>query len=109
MTHFVNANPLLGKDAVYVLNATGEQLPLVTCGSYQLVGPKPYITNNRTTAAPAFLPPWTATLVPTETFNTYCKSGVNAQGAVASYHGRLNAADHSFANTTFIIFAKPSE
>ena len=106
VTHVVNAAPLSGKESVYAVNATGEVLQAVTCRGYFLVGQKPYITSNKTTAAPATLPPWTVTLVPAEGFDTYCKAGVDAQGAVDSYHGTLNAADRTFGNSTFVIFQK---
>lgn len=103
-TRIVNPAPLIGKDSVYIVNATGEALLAVTCKGYQLVGSKPYITKNETTAAPSTLPAWTVTLVPTEGFNTYCPSGVEAQGNIASYHGNVNAG--SFQNATFVIFLK---
>ena len=108
VTRVVNAKPLIGKASVYMVNATGEELGSVTCGSYQLVGAKPYITNNRTTNAPATLPAWTITLVPSEGFNTYCRTGVDALGTVANYHGSLNASNHTFNDSTFVIFQKPS-
>ena len=103
-TRIVNPAPLIGKDSVYVVNATGEVLLAVTCKGYQLVGSKPYITKNETTAAPGSLPPWTVTLVPTEGFNAYCPAGVDAQGNIASYHGTVNAGN--FQNSTFVIFMK---
>ena len=107
-THILNATPLVGKDSVYMVNATGETLVTVVCRGYQLVGPKPYITSNRTTQTPSNLPAWTVTLIPTEGFNTYCKDGVDAQGAVDLYHGAPNSADKSFSNSTFVIF-RPKE
>jgi hypothetical protein len=108
MTHAINAAPLIGKEAVYAVNATGETLQAVTCRGYYLVGPKPYITNNKTTAAPPSLPPWTVTLVPADGFNSYCTAGVEAQGAASSYHGTLNSADRTFDSSTFVIFQKPN-
>lgn len=106
-TRIVNPAPIVGKDAVYVVNATGEDLSSVTCRGYFLVGMSPYITGNKTTNAPATLPKWTVSLVPTEGFNTYCKGGVEATGIVANYHGMPNAGDKSLANSTFIVFAQP--
>ena len=107
-THLVNANPIVGKDSVYMVNATGEDLTSVTCHGYFLVGPKPYITSNDTTNVPAMLPKWTVSLVPSKSFNDYCKAGVDANGTVANYHGTLNAADHTFSSSTFVVFMKPN-
>ena len=104
MTKFVNATNVIGKDAVYMVNATGEDIATVTCGDYQLVGPKPYITNNKNLSAPVSLPKWTVTVVPSETFNTYCKNGVDGTSNAGRYHGTLNAADHTFVNSTFVVF-----
>jgi hypothetical protein len=109
MTHEVNAANLIGENSVYMLNATGEALSSVMCRGYQLVGPKPYITNDATLAAPSILPAWTATAVPTKTFNEYCKAGVDGQGAVNIYHGNPNAADKSFQNSTWVIFRGASQ
>jgi len=108
ITHMINADPIIGKSSVYAINATGEDLSSVVCRGYFLVGTKPYITNNATTNAPASLPKWKATLIPTEGFNTYCKNGVDATGATSSYHGRLTAADQSFSESSFVIFWKPN-
>lgn len=102
----INPAPIVGKDAVYMANATGEDLNSVTCRGYFLVGAKPYITSNITSNAPASLPKWSVTLVPTESFDTYCKSGVEAVGAVAHYRGTLNASDKSFTGSTFVVFQK---
>ena len=104
----IDAAPILGKDSVYMMNATGEDLMSVTCRGYFLVGTKPYITDNETTNAPVSLPKWKVTLVPTKSFNKYCKDGVDASGTIASYHGTLNSPDKSFANSTFVIFMKAS-
>ena len=108
-TRIVNPAPIVGKDSVYVVNATGEDLSSVTCRGYFLVGMSPYITGNRTTNAPSTLPKWTVALVPTEGFNTYCTKGVEATGIVANYHGTPNAADRSLGNSTFIVFMKPND
>lgn len=105
-TRIVNPSPLVGKDAIYMVNATGEDLNSVTCKGYFLVGPKPYITSNKTTNAPISLPKWTVTLVPTESFDTYCKAGVDANGSFGNYHGTLNSADHTFGAATFVVFNK---
>jgi len=107
MTHAVNAANLIGENSVYVVNATGETIQAVTCRGYYLVGPKPYITNNKTVAAPSNLPPWTVTIIPSEGFDTYCTAGVDGHGTSNSYHGTLNAADHSFGLSTFVVFWKP--
>jgi hypothetical protein len=109
MTHEVNASNNVGKDSVFMLNATGETLSQVTCRGYVLVGPKPYISSNDTISAPVSLPAWTATAVPTEGFNKYCKDGVDAQGIINSYHGNLSAADHTFENSEWVIFKDPSQ
>lgn len=108
-THIVNASPIVGKDSVYAVNATGETLAAVTCRGYFLAGPSPYITNNKTTAAPASLPAWSVTLIPSESFDAYCKAGVDAQGTGAVYHGVLNSADHTFGAATFVVFWKPAQ
>lgn len=102
----VNPSPIVGKDSVYMVNATGEDLTSVTCRKYTLVGSNPYVTGEATTNAPAILPKWSVTLVPTKGFDTYCKSGVEATGAVATYHGNLNSADKSFTSATFVVFQK---
>lgn len=107
VTHVVNATPLLGKDSVYAINATGEDVNVVVCRGYQLVGPKPYITNNKTTNAPSMLPKWTVTLIPTESFNDYCKNGVDGNSNAGSYHAVITSSDKTFANATFITFMKP--
>lgn len=107
-TRIVNPAPIVGKDSVYVVNATGEDLSSVTCRGYFLVGMSPYITGNKTTNAPSTLPKWTVALVPTEGFNTYCTKGVEATGIVANYYGAPNASDRSLGNSTFIVFMKPN-
>jgi len=104
MTHAVNAANLIGKDSVYVVNATGEDLSSITCRGYFLAGPKPYITNDDAMSAPSIIPKWTVTIMPTKGFNDYCKAGVDATGAAGTFHGTLNSADHSFENSTFVIF-----
>lgn len=106
-TRLINPANVVGKDLVFMINATGEPLNAVTCGGYQLVGAAPYITKNGTIAAPATLPAWEVTAVPTEGFNTYCRKGVEATGRVSTYHGNLNAAYKSFSNSTFVVFAQP--
>lgn len=105
-TRIVNPATVVGKDAVFMVNATGEPLHAVMCGKYQLVGSSPYVTKDETLSAPAELPAWEVTAVPTKGFNTYCKTGVDAVGRTGTYHGTLNGADHSFQNSTFVVFQK---
>jgi hypothetical protein len=100
MTRFVNAKPLIGKDNVYIVNATPYEVPQLTCGRWTLVGNKPYITDNPTT-----LPAWSVTEISTKGFDGYCKEGVFGQSAMGTtLRGALSAADGSFTNSTFIIF-----
>lgn len=99
MTTEVNAKPIIGKEEVYMLNATGSEL-VVNCGKWQLVGSAPYIKGN-----PTSLPPFSATHVPTVGFDGYCKDGVKAISSTGrTYTGQLNSLDGSFTNSTFIIF-----
>ena len=103
MTTEVNARPLIGKEDVYMLNATGTEL-VVNCGKWTLVGNKPYIEGN-----PNVLPPFSATYVATNGFDGYCKDGVKGLSPTgAVYTGALNAADGSFTNSTFIVFSPTS-
>ena len=103
MTTEVNARPIIGKEAVYMLNATGIEM-VVNCGKWTLVGNSPYIKGN-----PASLPPFSVTYVDTEGFDGYCKDGVKGLSTTGSvYNGRLNSADGSFTNSTFIIFSEHS-
>lgn len=104
VTHIVNASNLIGKDAVYMVNATGEDIATVVCRGYQLVGPKPSITSNRTANAPLALPKWSVMLVPTETFNDYCTKGIQGTSNAGTYPGILNAPDKTFQSSTFVYF-----
>jgi hypothetical protein len=100
MTTEVNARPLIGKEEVFMLNATGTDL-VANCGKWSLVGSHPYIDGN-----PTVLPPFSVTHVPTKGFDGYCKDGVKGLSPTgAAYNGRLNAADGSFTNSTFVIFS----
>lgn len=103
MTTEVNAKPIIGKEEVFMLNATGTEL-VVNCGKWSLVGNQPYIKGN-----PSSLPPFSVTHVPTTDFDGYCKEGVKAMSPTgAAYIGRLNSADGSFTNSTFVTFSAAS-
>jgi hypothetical protein len=106
MTHAIYAANLIGENSVFVVNATGEDLIAVTCRGYTLVGSKPYVTNDKTVAAPASVPKWTVAIMPTKGFDTYCEKGVDGASNSGTYHAVLNAADKSFGNSTFVIFEK---
>jgi hypothetical protein len=74
-TNLVDGSAVIGQPMIFMLNGTGKELSAVTCdGTYQLVGPKPYIKG-----APSRLKPWRATLVPTKGFDGYCKKSITAQ------------------------------
>ena len=97
---FVNAKPIIGVDAVYMVNPTADVIGAVNCGKWQLVGSKPYITGN-----PTELPPWSVTYVGTHGFDGYCKNGVDGTTTGGDVrHGLLNAADGTFSGSTFIVF-----
>ena len=98
MENGVNAKPLIGKEAVYMVNATGGAL-VVKCDKWTLVGNQPYIKTN-----PADLPAWTVTFVPMDGFDGYCAKGFKALAATgATYTGSLNAG--TVSDTTFVVFS----
>ena len=99
MAREVNGASVLGRPEVIMLNATPDPLT-VYCGRWTLVGPQPYDKQN-----PNVLPPWTASLVHTDGFDGYCKSGVDAHTPSGeSITGNLTSNDGSFSNATFITF-----
>jgi hypothetical protein len=51
------------------------------------------------------LPAWSVTLVNAKNFDGYCKNGVIGQSSSEIYKGTLNAADHTFSNSTFVVFS----
>ena len=99
MQTFINAKPIIGKPEIYVVNATPYEM-IVMCDKWVLVGDKPYIKTN-----PHSLPAWSVTLVNAEGFDGYCKNGITGQASNAIYQGMLNAADHSFSDSTFATFS----
>ena len=75
-THLVNGGAVIGRSEVYLINATGQDISAVTCdGKWQLVGTKVY---KSVQGNPSVLPAWKVTLIHTEDFDGYCKSGVIA-------------------------------
>ena len=96
----VDATGLIGKDEVFLVNATPYDL-VVNCDKWVLVGANPYITDN-----PHSLRPWKVTEIETKGFDGYCKNGLFAMaGNGDTYKGTLNAADGTFSNSTFITFS----
>jgi hypothetical protein len=95
----IDATAILGKPMVYMVNATPYEMT-VNCDKWSLVGPKPYLSDN-----PHTLHPWKATLVKTNGFDGYCKSGVAGLDSNGDlYRGRFNAPNGSFTDSTFITF-----
>jgi hypothetical protein len=105
MKREINGAPVVGQPYVFMLNATPNPLT-VMCQTWQLVGPKPYISG-----APSSLPPFTATVVPTNGFDGYCKDEAgNAQVMAESstgdvYKGAVVSSDGTFTNAIFISFS----
>lgn len=105
MKREINGAPIIGQPYVYMLNATSEPLT-VMCQTWQLVGPKPYIEG-----APRSLPPFTATIVPTQGFDGYCKDNagnalVTAESSIGdTYRGTVVSSDNTFTNAIFISFS----
>jgi hypothetical protein len=102
-TEVVNGLSVVGKPEVFMLNATGRAISNVVCdGKWQLVGTKPYIGG-----APASLPAWKVTLVPTKGFDGHCKQSIVGQSDNGTvYKASLVSSDGTFMNATFITFQK---
>lgn len=95
----IDATGLIGKPEVYMINATPYDMT-VMCDKWQLVGPKPYLSDN-----PHVLHPWKAVIVGTKGFDGYCKNGIAGMDSNGDlYRGRFNAANGSFTDSTFITF-----
>ena len=100
MRNSVDATTVIGTPRVYIVNATPDDLT-VNCDKWVLVGNKPYIKEN-----PHALHPWKVTEISAEGFDGYCKNGVvGLSSGGDAYKGKLNAADGTFTNSTFITFS----
>lgn len=100
----IDATTLIGTPRVYIVNATPDDLT-VNCDKWVLVGNKPYIKDN-----PHTLHPWKVTEISAEGFDGYCKTGVvGLSSGGEAYKGKLNAADGTFTNSTFITFSLSSK
>lgn len=101
-THTINGASVIGRPEVFMVNATGEDLPLVMCEKWQIVGPKVY---KSVEGNPTSLPAWKTSIVHTEEFDGYCKNGLIAQSSTGqTFKGSIISSDGSFTNATFIIF-----
>ena len=102
-THMVNGASVIGRPEVFLVNATGQSLISISCdGKWQLVGNN---VDSHVRGNVAQVPAWSVTLVHTESFDGYCKVGLDAQSADGQiYHGALISPDKTFSNATFITF-----
>jgi hypothetical protein len=95
----IDAKSIIGRSAVYMVNATHEDLT-VSCDKWQLVGDKPYIKGN-----PNILHSFTVALVFADGFDGYCKNGVVGQTTNGElYSGVMNSPDRTFSGSTFVTF-----
>jgi hypothetical protein len=100
----INGKAVVGKPEVFMINATGVELNSVICdGRWQLVGSKPYIEG-----APASLPAWKVTIVPTVGFDGYCKTSIKGQSDNGDlFKADLVSSDGTFTNAVYLVF-KPN-
>lgn len=99
MRNSIDATTVIGTPRIYIINATPDDIT-VNCDKWVLVGNKPYIKDN-----PHILHAWKVTEISADGFDGYCKTGVvGLSSGGEAYKGKLNAADGTFTNSTFITF-----
>ena len=103
----VNLDFWVGRPVVAVYNPTSERITQVVCDDkWELVGANAY---NKSKGAPAFIEPHKVTLIPTDSFDGWCKSSIVAKTASGnSYNGELSIKG-DFTNSTSITFSVKSD